>query len=179
MAQRSQKTLAARNAATLNRTHLTTLAIHLLFHISRFLLSSSRRSLFTYLLLTLPSLVIEFYFERLSRPTHNADSSLLRAGEDLEAKGLTEWMWDLLYWTWGCVVLVSLVGDRGWWAWIVVPGYSAWLAFTTFTGMKSGLGGMMGAGGNEGSGGAESKGDGQSRRQAKMEKRGGQKMVYR
>lgn len=124
-------------------------------------------------------MVIEFYLERLSRPTHNPDFSLKRAGEDLEAKGLTEWMWDLLYWTWACVVLVALVGDRGWWAWVVVPGYSAWLAFTTFTGMKSGLSGMMGAGGSEGAEGGKGGGEAQSKRQAKMEKRGGQKMVYR
>lgn len=41
-----------------------------------------------------------------------------RPGQDLEAKGLTEWMWDVLYWTWGCVVLVALVGDWAWWFYV-------------------------------------------------------------
>jgi hypothetical protein len=82
-------------------------------------------------------------------------------------------MWDVLYWTWLCVAAVAVFGDRAWWLWGVVPAYSVYLAVTTYTGMRSGVGGLMG-------GGAEGEGaGGQSKRQAKMEKRGGQKMVYR
>lgn len=68
------------------------------------------------------------------------------------------------------------MGDKGWWAGGVVPAYSVWLAFTTYSGMKTGMGGLMGGGDGAGSGGASG---GQSKRQAKIEKRGGQKMVYR
>ena len=70
------------------------------------------------------------------------------------------------------MVLVIVLGDRAWWAYAAVPLYSAYLAFTTATGLRQGLGGM-GAGGDGSAAGAQSK------RQAKMEKRGGQKMVYR
>lgn len=73
-------------------------------------------------------------------------------------------------------MLVAAVGDKGWWAWAVVPAYSVWLAFTTYSGMKSGIGGLMG-GADDGS--ASGTSGGQSKRQAKMEKRGGQKMMYR
>ena len=176
--QKALKTLAAKNTQTLNRTHLISLAVNTLYFLLRFFLSL-RRSLLLYILISLPALLIEFWFERIARPTYTSPSSgekdLKRAGEDLEAKGLTEWMWDLVYWTWACVVLVTLFGDWAWWAWAAVPAYSGWLAWSTYTGARSGLGGMMGGTGGEGAGGA----GGQSKRQAKMEKRGGQKMVYR
>ena len=128
----------------------------------------------------MPSLIIEFWFERIGRPTFASNDSgqeLKRAGEDLEAKGLTEWMWDVVYWTWGCTALATVIGNYGWWAYIAVPIYSAWLAFTTFSGARSGLSGMgIGAGADANSDATPS---GQSKRQAKMEKRGGQKMMYR
>lgn len=93
------------------------------------------------------------------------------------ATGLTEYMWDILYWTWGCLAAVCLFGDRAWWLWIVVPLYSVWLAYTTFMGVKSGFGGM-GGGDGDGSSQAAATG-GESKRQKKLEKRGGQRMQYR
>jgi len=58
----------------------------------------------------------------MGRPTftHSADGTpeLKRSGEDLEAKGLTEYMWDILYWTYGCLVLTALFGDWGWFAYV-------------------------------------------------------------
>ena len=100
-----------------------------------------------------------------------------RAGEDLEAKGLTEWMWDVLLFTWGCLGFASVLGDWVWWAYGVVPAYSLWLVWGVYTGAR----GMMGgAGVSEGSGGVGEGAQGQSKRQAKMEKRGGQqRVVYR
>ncbi|KAF2768318.1 hypothetical protein EJ03DRAFT_352233 [Teratosphaeria nubilosa] len=176
MAQKATKTLAAKNTATLNRTHLISLGVYGLFFLLRLLLL--RRSLWSFTFLTLPALVIELYFERLSRPTHDPTTKdLKRAGEDLDAKGLTEWMWDVLYWTWGNVILVVLFGDRAWWLYLVVPGYSAYLAVSTYLGMKSGFSGLTAGAGGEGA--PASGAGGQSKRQAKMEKRGGQQVRYR
>lgn len=90
----------------------------------------------------------------------------------MSAAGLTEYMWDVLYWTWGCIGAACLFNDRAWWLWIVVPLYSVWLAYSTFMGMKSGLSGMGGAGAGEEAPAVESK------RQKKMEKRGN-RMQYR
>ena len=64
------------------------------------------------------SFVIQAFFERASRPKYigePGEGELVRSGDDLDAKGLTEWMWDVLYWTWGCTALASLVGDQAWW----------------------------------------------------------------
>jgi hypothetical protein len=172
--QKALKTLAARNTAILNRMHMISLGINLLFFIVHFLFSS--RSIFAWFILNLPALIIEFWFERIGRPTH-ANGDLKRSGEDLEAKGLTEWMWDITYWTWFCVVLAALVGNKAWYAWAAVPVYSGYLAFTTFTGARKGLAGMGGVAA-EGESAANGPA-GQSKRQAKLEKRGGQKMQYR
>ena len=135
--------------------------------------SFTRISLLKYVLLAAPGLVIEFWLERIGRPQFDANGSVRRTGEDLDAKGLTEYLWDVLYWTWGCIVLAAILGDWAWWTWIAIPAYSAWLAWTTYTGMRGGLGGL--------GGGAETADtpEGGSKRQKKMEKRGGQKVVYR
>lgn len=69
--------------------------------------------------------------------------------------------------------MAALFGDLAWWLYIVVPGYSVYLGYTTFIGARQGLMGGQGAGdAGAGAGAATSK------RQQKMEKRGG-KMVYR
>lgn len=175
MTQKAQKTQAARNSATLKRTHLISLGVYLSFFLLRALLFTRR--LLPFFLLVSPALIIEFWFERIGRPTYAETvngKELKRAGEDLEAKGLTEWMWDVLYWTWGCTVLATLFGDKVWWLYIAVPLYSGYLAFTTYTGMRQGFAGMSGGadGDSAGSGGP-------SKRQAKMEKRGGQRVQYR
>ncbi|KAL4879027.1 hypothetical protein BJY04DRAFT_105059 [Aspergillus karnatakaensis] len=172
MAQKASKTLAARNTSVLLRTHLISLILHIL-HLTLHIVFSRPRSLKPYYILALPTLLIEFYLDRIGRPTYAADGSLKSPGEDLGAAGLTEYMWDVLYWTWGCIGAVCVFGGTAWWLWSVVPGYSAWLAYSTVTGMRSGLSGLGGgdAAGGAGVGGAESK------RQKKMEKRG--KVQYR
>nr|OQO25046.1 hypothetical protein B0A51_07139 [Rachicladosporium sp. CCFEE 5018] len=177
MAQKATKVQAARNAASLNRLHLISLAVNSAFLLVNFLLSS--RNLYLWLIFALPSLAIELWFERSARPSFNPDGTVRRAGEDLEAKGLTEWMWDITYWTWGCIGLATVLGNRAWWAWVVIPAYSAWLAWTTFSGARSGLQGLGGASQDAAPGGASAAG--QSKRQAKMEKRekGGQRVAYR
>ncbi|EXJ91310.1 hypothetical protein A1O1_04420 [Capronia coronata CBS 617.96] len=171
MAQKAAKSLAVRNTSRLKQTHLITLAIHAVFLILRFTFRRSL-SLKRYVFLSAPGLAIEFYLERLARPTYKPDGSLHRAGEDLDAAGLTEFMWDILYWTWINLIFVVVFGNRAWWLYLVVPGYAIYSAVTTASGLKSMLGGMAGAG-------AGGENDAQSKRQAKMEKRGGQRVAYR
>lgn len=152
--------------------------MHLLFLLSRVLIfraSLTRSTWLLYLLLSSPAAIIQLMFERNSRPTFGPDGELKRGGDDLEAKGMTEYMFDVMYWTWGCVVMAALFGDRLWWAWSAVPVYSAWAAYAAFTGIKGSLSGMAGpAGEPEGMGSGVA-----SKRQQKLEKRGGQKVQYR
>lgn len=126
------------------------------------------RSLKPYFLLAVPTLLIEYYLDRVGRPSYNEDGSLRSAGEDLNATGLTEYMWDILYWTQGCIVAVCVFNDRAWWLWAVVPLYSVYLAYTTVMGVKKGFAGM---GGGAGEGAGDSEGA-KSKREMKKEKRG-------
>ena len=166
--QKAAKSLASRNSATLQRTHLITLALHALFHILRLVLLA--RSLLYYFFFCLPALATELYLDVLGRPKYAENGTPVRAGEDLQAKGLTEYMWDVVYWTWINLGLVILFGDRAWWLYMVVPLYTAYAITTTVGGIRETLSGLGSAG---------SEGQGQSNRQKKMEKRGGQKVAYR
>ncbi|RMZ84624.1 hypothetical protein DV737_g1193, partial [Chaetothyriales sp. CBS 132003] len=169
MAQKAAKSLAARNTARLNQTHLISLLLHSLFLVIAFTLRRASLSLQAYALLTAPALLIEFYLDRLARPAYNADGSLRRPGDDLGAAGVTEFLWDVLYWTWITVIAAAVFGNRAWWLYLVVPGYAIYAAVTTASGLKGMLGGI---------GGAASDGQVQSKRQKKMEARGGQKLRY-
>lgn len=159
--------MASRNAAVLNRTHLISAAIHTIFLCLHFLFQRPG-SLKRYILLGVPTLVIEFYLDKVGRPRYNEDGSLRSAGEDLNATGLTEYMWDVLYWTQGCIVAVCLFNDRAWWLWAVVPLYSIYLAYTTIMGVKKGFAGLGGGGGGE----VEGEEGPKSKTQQKKEKRG-------
>ena len=97
-----------------------------------------------------------------------------RSGEDLDARGLTEWMWDVLYWNWGCIGGAALLGDWVWWGMLAVVGYSAWMAWKAYTGVRGGLGGLTGGGDA-----AAGEPAGESKRSKKREAKGGQKVVYR
>ncbi|EOA83358.1 hypothetical protein ACJQWK_00004 [Exserohilum turcicum] len=171
MAQKATKTLAASNTKRLNQTLYVTLAIHGFWWLLRALLfraSLSRQSILVYLALSAPQLLIQLYFERLSRPTLTADGAVKRPGEDLDAPGLTEYMWDVVYWTYGCIVAAAIAGDYGWLLWAVMPAYSAYAAWSTYSGMRGGFQDAAGVPQPQA-----------SKRQAKMEKRGGQKVQYR
>lgn len=149
----------------LNRTHLISVALHAVYLFLHFYFGRPR-SLKPYLLLAVPTLAIEYYLDRVGRPRYNEDGSLRAAGEDLNATGLTEYMWDVLYWTQGCIVAVSIFNDRAWWLWAVVPVYSVYLAYTTVMGVKRGFAGMGGGEVGEDHEGPKSKS------QQKKEKRG-------
>lgn len=170
--QKATKTLAASNTARLNQTLYLTLFIHALYWLLRGLLfrTLTRRSILLYIVLSAPQLLIQLAFERQSRPALTPEGAIKRAGEDLDAKGLTEYLWDVVYWTYGVVFFVAVLGDGAWWLWVVIPAYSVWAAWSTYTGMR---------GGYTDAAGVPQPGAATSKRQAKMEKRGGQKVQYR
>lgn len=135
----------------------------------------TRNTLILYIVLSAPALGIEYWFETIGRPKYAENGELKKSGEDLEAKGLTEFMWDVLYWTWACIAAAALLGNPAWWMYAAVPMYSMWMASTVLLGMRNGMASMGTQDGGNGDG-AES---GESKRQKKLEKRGGQKTQYR
>lgn len=49
-----------------------------------------------------------------------ATSTLIAPGEDLNAPGVTEWCFDVIYVTWICQVGTSLFGEFVWWLYLSV-----------------------------------------------------------
>lgn len=156
--------------------HLISLGNNLFFLLLRLIIFRANytpNTLLLYVLLSAPALAIEFWLEKIGRPAYAENGELKRSGEDMDAKGLTEFMWDVLYWTWACIAAAAIVGNRAWWMYIVVPAYSMWAASSTILSMRQGMAGMAGQGQGNG------EGMGESKRQKKMEKRGGQKIQNR
>lgn len=174
--QKAAKQLAAHNTQSLNRMHMISLGNNLVFLLLRLIVFRARytrNTLLLYVILSAPAVGIEFWLEKIGRPTYADNGEIQRTGEDMDAKGLTEFMWDVLYWTWACVAGAAFVGNKAWVMYAVVPIYAMWVASTMFMKMREGMAGMAGQG--EGAGEAS----GESKRQKKLEKRGGQKVQHR
>ncbi|EQK98506.1 hypothetical protein G6O67_002227 [Ophiocordyceps sinensis] len=126
MAQKAKKDLAKHNTATLNGLHLTSLAANCIFLLFHFLLA--RRSLLAYAILSVPAFICEYVLEVSGRPKYDAATKALKSsGEDMGARGLTEYMFDIIWVTWTCAALVVFVGNWGWVLWSIIPAYGAYL----------------------------------------------------
>ena len=128
MAKKAKKDLARHNAAALNRLHLTGLAVNALFLAWHFAVAP--RSLAAYLVFSTPAFVCEYVLEASGRPRHDPATKALRSpGEDMAARGLTEYMFDVIWVTWACAVAVALAGNWGWALWAVIPAYGLHLGY--------------------------------------------------
>ena len=155
MAQKAKKDLARANAQSLKTLHLVSLALNTTFLISSLVFRSahSRPSLNLYLALSLPAFICELILERTGRPRRDPATGALRSpGDDLAAPGLTEYLFDVVWVTWACVVLAMLFGDRAWWLWAVVPAFGVWKGWGLLAAARTmvGLGGLPGVGGIQG-----------------------------
>ncbi|KXX73289.1 Meiotically up-regulated gene 69 protein [Madurella mycetomatis] len=133
MAQKARKDRAKSNSAALNNLHIGSLIVNSLFLLSHSVFRT--RSLLLWFILSLPSFVCQFALERTGRPRYDPTTKALKSsGEDLGAAGLTEYMFDVIWVTWGAAILVALFGNWAWLLWAVVPAYGVYKGF-----------GMMGA----------------------------------
>lgn len=138
MAQKAKKDRAKANISTLNNLHIGTLSLQSLFLLTSLLYT--RRSLLAWFILSTPSLVAEYILETTGRPKYDANKTLKSAGEDLAAPGLTEYMFDIVWVTWLCLVVVTLFGNWGWFLWSAVPAYGLYKGY----GLLGMARGMMG-----------------------------------
>lgn len=91
----------------------------------------------------------------------------------MDAKGLADYMWDVIYWTWINLTLVALFGDWAWWLYLAVPLYSVWALWGTFMAFRRVIDGMMGGGHASPNRPSVTT---TSHREMQVEKRGGQRM---
>ncbi|KAI0167491.1 Histone H4 [Pestalotiopsis sp. IQ-011] len=145
MAQKARKDRAKSNAEALKNLHLGTLIVNTLFVLSNLLFR--RRSLLYYIILSIPAFVCEYILESTGRPKYDPTTKALRtAGEDLNAPGLTEYMWDTIWVTWATVITVILFGNGGWLLWLAVPVFAVikgWGFLSAARNMAGGMGGMQ------------------------------------
>ncbi|KAK6381715.1 hypothetical protein LTR81_027590 [Elasticomyces elasticus] len=147
------------------RTHLISLGSYLFFLLVRIVLFSRR--LLPFALLNPPAWAIEFWFERTGRPVYTETAKgkeLQKAGEALDAKGLTKWMWDVVYRSWSNTVLTAPLGNWAWWLLRCSATVLSVASVFTYFRVRSGFSGMSAGAGGEGSGGAAAR----SKRQAEL-----------
>ncbi|PSS28163.1 hypothetical protein M430DRAFT_32642 [Amorphotheca resinae ATCC 22711] len=137
MAQKAKKDRAKANISTLNNLHIGSLSFNALFIL--FNLVFKRRSILSYVLLSIPSLIAEYILETTGRPKFDpATKALKSSGEDLAAPGLTEYMFDVIWVTWFSLISVMIFGNWGWIVWSVVPIYGAYKGYGLL-GMAKGM----------------------------------------
>lgn len=143
MAQKAKKDRAKANIASLNNLHIGSLSVNAVFLLFNFLIS--RRSLTPYLIISLPSFIAEYFLEISGRPKFDPETRALRsAGDDLAAEGLTEYMFDVIWVTWACAVVVIGVGNWGWLLWAIVPIFGAWKGYALLGAAKGMMSGQQG-----------------------------------
>jgi hypothetical protein len=143
MAQKAKKDRARTNTIALNNLHKGSVAVNFAFLLFYWFFKS--RSLFLYALFSVPAIICEIVLERAGRPAYDAATQALKtAGEDMSSPGLTEYMFDIIWVTWACEVLVILVGNKGWLLWLVLPAYGAYQGYSLL-GMRKQMSEMAGA----------------------------------
>lgn len=162
MAQKAKKDRAKSNSSALNTLHIGSLTVNVLFLLSHFLFRP--RSLVTYGLFATPSFICQYVLEISGRPKYDAATGALKtAGEDLSNAGLTEYMFDVIWVTWACTVVVMLFGNWGWFLWAIVPAYGVYLGKGLLGMGRQKMAEMQGG---DGSAGAAPQGNRRARRAA-------------
>ncbi|RKP26931.1 hypothetical protein SYNPS1DRAFT_5628, partial [Syncephalis pseudoplumigaleata] len=112
-----------------------------------------------YLITWLPTIFIYRLLASMARPQRDASGAIISGGDDLNAPGLTSYMFDVLYVTW-FVHVGSLVWSFVWWFYLAIPLYACYVLWGFVAPM------LKGSGGGEAAAAAA-----KSKRQQKMEKR--------
>lgn len=63
---------------------------------------------------------LQFQLELVGTPKYDAKGGLVSSGSDLGQAGLTEYMFDVLYLTWGIQLLVACTTTYAWWLYLIV-----------------------------------------------------------
>ncbi|CEP64946.1 Snd2p LALA0_S15e00958g [Lachancea lanzarotensis] len=122
MAGKSSKKQAQANLQALKQLYTILGAVGALVLLR--LVFSSRRRWFWITLLHIPAAGCVYMLEKNGRPKYDAAGHIVREGMDLNQKGLTEWLFDIVY--------LSLLADSGlvlfnslklWYIFLLVPVY--------------------------------------------------------
>jgi hypothetical protein len=122
-ANAAQKKLAASNAQTLRTHRYAFLAVNITFIVVRLLLrrSSSTWTLYILYLLSFATAGwLQYQLESVGTPKFDDKGGVLKTGDDLGQSGFTEYMFDVIYLTWGIQLLVAFTTTYAWWLYLLV-----------------------------------------------------------
>ncbi|CAD6884125.1 unnamed protein product [Tilletia controversa] len=181
MAKGAAKKAASSNAQTLQRLtagFLLSNAAQLLLRFGLFRASATWKLAAIYLL---SQAIALFLWSQLT--------GMASAGVNLaEQKGLTPYIFDVIYVTWFCSLAGALVSDKAWYLYLIIPGFATYLAYTKLVvpylfGGRDPILSLLGtrnpptaaaaaaAAANQKAAAGASAGDAQSKRQQKLQKR--------
>lgn len=128
MASSSLKKTASSNTTKLNQLHQITLVIVVL---TGLIIGVFKRpqNYYPFILFQLPLVGCEWFLENIGRPVYKFDpvnqyNKLVKSGQDLNQSGLTEYLFDIIYFTWILDLLLIIVGRNFiWYLWLVIPGF--------------------------------------------------------
>lgn len=125
MSAGSQKKLAIRNKSILYQLRYIAATVNLIAIIAIFYFSRPSRSI-TYILLSIPSFVLQYVLESSGSPKIGPDGKVIASGADILQKGsLFEYCFDIIYLTWILDVLMIVLGsNKVWWGYVMIPGYA-------------------------------------------------------
>jgi hypothetical protein len=126
-ANAAQKRLAASNVKTLLTHRYAALTINLLFILLRLFLRRKSTTYTLYIMYFLSASLavwLQLQLEFVGRPKFDVRGGVVDPGSDLAQKGMTEYMFDVLYLTWGIQVLVATTTGWAWFLYLLVRG--AW-----------------------------------------------------
>lgn len=115
MAQKARKELAKNNARWIRNLHLRSLLINVVFIIVA--LYYRRASVALYTVSSLIAAACHYGLYATGSPSY-VNGQLKSSGDDLDAEGLMQYMWDVIWVTWGTYVTVMIFGNWGWWLWV-------------------------------------------------------------
>jgi len=79
---------------------------------------------------------LQFQLESVGRPKYDGRGALISAGSDLGQAGLTEYMFDVVYLTWGIQLLVAFTTTHAWWLYLIVTSPPLGLTDGRYLGMR-------------------------------------------
>ncbi|KAI7883807.1 DUF788-domain-containing protein [Lichtheimia hyalospora FSU 10163] len=129
MANSSAKKQAIANTRTLDNLRKGFMVVHLCFILWRIVYHWNTfytSQLVLYVLTSGVSMFMYSTLESTGRPRYDATGTLISPGEDMNAEGLTAYMFDIIYVTWFTQVMVAFVSSKFWYTFLVIPGYAAY-----------------------------------------------------
>lgn len=179
MASQSGKKTASANSRTLKELHVISLVINVLVLLSLFV-THRPASKWVYVVFSIPAFGCQYVLEKSGRPVYSFDSmtglsKLVRSGDDIKGPGLFEYMFDCIYVTWICDILMIICNsNKVWILFLVVPGF---LAFKITSVAKSFMGSKAAVPVESSGKEAPEAASGKSKRQTKLEQRGQRQRV--